>query len=133
MRLRQCRSPLEASTMTGLPRFALNPLKSITTLALVAGLSLPAALLAQEATTAPGAAPTEPAPAPTPAPTPTPVAAPGAAAAAPEITPELKNAVESFWHYGKVARYDLANAEGQKIIAAGADPETVLRAFEATA
>ncbi|HEY7090530.1 MAG TPA: hypothetical protein VH518_20700 [Tepidisphaeraceae bacterium] len=124
--------------MTGLPRFALKPLNSITTLALAAALSLPAALLAQEATTTPVVAPTEPAAAPTPAATPTPAptgAAPagaGAAAAA-EVSPELKTAVESFWHYGKVARYDLANTEGQKIIAAGADPEAILRTFEATA
>jgi HEAT repeat protein len=38
--------------------------------------------------------------------------------------------VNDFWHYGKVARYDLAAASGQQILASGADPVQVLEAFE---
>lgn len=42
----------------------------------------------------------------------------------------LSSAVADFWHYGKIARYDLANAKGQEIVSAGAEPVKVLEAFE---
>jgi hypothetical protein len=45
----------------------------------------------------------------------------------------LKDSVENYWHYGKVARYDLAKTEGQKILDSGADPLSVLGDFEAVA
>ncbi len=60
-------------------------------------------------------------------------AVPAPAAAAATATPELTNAVDNFWHFGKVGSYELAAAYGQKIIAAAADPEAVLVAFEAAA
>jgi hypothetical protein len=88
-----------------------------------------------------GGAPPAPSPAPAPAPeaTPAPAAAtpapppttpPPEATAAPAPAPakDLKTSVRDFWHYGKVARYDLANAEGQKILASGAQPVQILDA-----
>lgn len=53
------------------------------------------------------------------------------AAAPAAIDPALKTVVENYWHFGKVARYELAAAEGQKILSMGKDAEEVLRAFEA--
>jgi len=81
---------------------------------------------AQPATPAPAApAPTDTAPAPA-AP-----AAPGAAAPAQgEPNADLQRAVANYWHYGKIARYDLQAAEGEKILAQGSDPVAVLRAFD---
>jgi hypothetical protein len=64
-----------------------------------------------------------------PAATETPAATP-AATPAPEANKTLDSAVADFWHYGKIARYDLANAEGQRILTAGAEPVKVLEAFE---
>ncbi len=77
-----------------------------------------------------------PAPAPaTPAPdqatTPAP-AAPAPAVSVPENEP-LKDSIENFWHYGKIARYDIASAEGQHILSLNSDPQQLLSAFEATA
>jgi hypothetical protein len=113
MRLRRFFT-MEASIMTGLPRFASQPAKLLLTIAALAVPVMGAApVFAQAAPAAGGAA--QP------------------AAAAPAVNPELKNAVENFWHFGKIARYDLASAEGQKIVAAGADPEAVLSAFEQVA
>jgi hypothetical protein len=91
--------------MLGLPRFALKSTRILTlTCALVVpAVGLPSYLHAQEAQ-------------PTSAPTPVPK--------------ELQNAVENYWFYGKVARYELSVAEGQKIVSSEADPETILRAFE---
>ena len=43
----------------------------------------------------------------------------------------LRTDVDNYWHYGKIARYDLAVAEGQKIIARKDQPQAVLAAFEA--
>src|SRR5687768_4820441 len=88
--------------------------RSVARLALVASLSLP--LIALPPVMAQDAA----APAP-------------AAAPAVEVPPELQSAVENYWHYGKIARYDLQNAEAQKITGAGAEPAVVLTAFEKTA
>jgi hypothetical protein len=64
-----------------------------------------------------------------------PAIAQDAAAAAPAsaVPAELQTAVENYWHYGKIARYDLQAAEAQKITAAGAEPAVVLAAFEKTA
>lgn len=45
----------------------------------------------------------------------------------------LQKSVEDFWHYGKIARYDLASRQGSQILAGGSDPQTVLQAFEAVA
>jgi hypothetical protein len=62
-------------------------------------------------------------------------AQPAAATAAPAeggVSPELRRAAEDFWHYGRIARYDLANANGQKVLELGAgNPTAVLQAFEA--
>src|SRR4051812_35713117 len=110
MRLRRVSSPLEASTMIGLPRFTRNTFRIITLTSVLAGTSaISTPVLAQ----APAAA--QPAAGATTAPTP---------------SKELKDAVENFWYYGKVAKYDLAAAEGQKILDSGSDPEAVLIAFE---
>src|SRR5437868_6558076 len=72
------------------------------------------------------------APAPAPAPTAEqPAAAPAAAPAAEDK--DLRQSVEDFWHYGKIARYDMAASEGQKILAKSDQPVAVLEAFEAVA
>ena len=42
----------------------------------------------------------------------------------------LQQDVEDFWHFGKVARYDVAVADGKKILDSGADPVKILDAFE---
>ena len=38
----------------------------------------------------------------------------------------LTKLVEDFWHYGKIARYDLAAEAGKKALAAGAPPEVAM-------
>lgn len=43
---------------------------------------------------------------------------------------ELVDPVEDFWHYGKVARYDLAKAKADEIISKSGNPQAVLNAFE---
>jgi hypothetical protein len=72
-----------------------------------------------------------------PATAPSDAAAPDTAAATPEPTAaqpfDLGAAVENFWHYGKIARYDLAVANGQQILDSSADPADILGAFETTA
>jgi hypothetical protein len=83
-----------------------------------------------------------------PAATPGPAVAPAAgdttappAAAAPAPTPTfqlpenepIKDSIESFWHYGKIGRYDIAAAEGQRILAANTDPQLLLTMFEGVA
>src|SRR5688572_33310268 len=45
----------------------------------------------------------------------------------------LQASVDNFWHYAKIAKYDLAAAEGQKVASAGAQPAEVLAAFEKVA
>src|SRR6187455_348047 len=45
-----------------------------------------------------------------------PAAAGGATAPAAAADTDLRQTVENFWHYGKIAHYDLAKAWGQKII-----------------
>src|SRR5207247_4232776 len=84
------------------------------------------------------AAPAPAAPAPAapaaPAETQPAAAAPAAPAAKPaDANQELKDAVENFWHFGKVVRYDLAAAAAQQIMAHKDQPLQVLEAFEDTA
>lgn len=50
-----------------------------------------------------------------------------------QVPAQLRTSVENFWHFGKIARYDLANNAAREILAAGADPLAVLVAFEQTA
>ncbi len=79
---------------------------------------------------------------PTPATAPTTAAAPVAAAPAeaaalavpviPENEP-LKDSIDNFWHYGKIARYDIAAAEAQHILALNASPLDLLTTFESVA
>ncbi len=115
--------------------------RSIKCLVLAASLSLPLAagwrVFGQEppAPTTPPTTPPTPAPA-TPAPgdattpaTPPAAPAPTPLANLPENEP-LKDSVENFWHYGKIARYDVATAEGQRILAQNPDPVTLLAIFE---
>ena len=40
--------------------------------------------------------------------------------------------IDDFWHYAKIARYDVANLKAKAIVDAGADPSAVLTAFEST-
>jgi hypothetical protein len=123
--------------MTGLPRFAPNTTKTLKMFALAIALCLPARGSFAQPATAPAAAdaPAVAVP-PTPAATEMPAPPAGgqpAAAAAPSVAPEVRNAVDNYWHYGKIARYDLAAAEGQKVLASGADPAAILLAFEQVA
>jgi len=98
--------------------------------------------LAQEAPApapAPGAeAPAAPAPA-APAPA---APAPAAPAGGPDGVPALpaaapRNATfdsaETFWHFAKIAKYDQAIAEGEKLLAANPATPEMLAAFEAVA
>ncbi|MBV8780893.1 MAG: hypothetical protein JO353_05790 [Phycisphaerae bacterium] len=83
-----------------------------------------------------GATPAAPAATPaaeTPAIVPPPNISPEAATTPSTVTPELKTMVDNFWHFGKIARYDLATAEGSKILGAGQQPQDVLGAFEMAA
>lgn len=66
-------------------------------------------------------------------------AQPAEGAAAPveavEVKPsrELQGLVDNFWHYGKIGRYELAVAEGEKILASGSKEIEILVAFETVA
>ena len=53
-----------------------------------------------------------------------------APAAAPSTQAVLLDSVDTFWHYGKIARYDLAADAGQKILDCGADARVILETFE---
>jgi hypothetical protein len=64
-----------------------------------------------------------------PAATAAPAEAPASAPAANDEK-ALHSAVENYWHYGKIARYDLAVAEGNKLLSMNADPVKVLQDFE---
>ena len=92
----------------------------------------PAPTAPAPAPTAP--APTPPAPAPAPAPAPTP-ASPDAPPPLP--TPAAASPItigaENFWHYAKIAKYDLAVAEGQKLLDSNPAPAELLSAFQAAA
>src|ERR1700712_5602500 len=65
----------------------------------------------------------------------TPAPAPVAAAPAVQLPEDesLKSSIENFWHYGKIARYDVAAAEGQRIVSQNTEPRELLAAFEAVA
>ncbi len=43
---------------------------------------------------------------------------------------ELFNHADAFWHYAKIARYDLAAQEGQQVLAKKDQPQAVLEAME---
>ena len=60
-------------------------------------------------------------------------AAPAPDAAAAPAAESLKDSVDNFWHYGKIARYDVAATEAQHILAQNADPLQLLTVFEAVA
>ena len=62
-------------------------------------------------------------------------AAPDAPAPPPEIpqNQSLRDDIDDFWHYGKIARYDMASAFGAKILTRTETPEEILKAFETTA
>lgn len=62
----------------------------------------------------------------------TPAAPPTPAVNLPENEP-LQDSIENFWHYGKIARYDVASAEGQRILGANTDPALLLGMFEKVA
>jgi hypothetical protein len=47
--------------------------------------------------------------------------------------PSLSDLAGDFWHYGKIARYDLAADAGQKILDSSSQPRAILEAFEAVA
>lgn len=53
--------------------------------------------------------------------------------AEPEAKPTLDDLVDTYWHYGKIARYDAAADAGQKILDSGADNGAILLSFEAVA
>ena len=58
-------------------------------------------------------------------------AAPAApVAAVPEKADPLSKMVDDFWHYGKIARYDLAAEAGKRILASGVPPEEILADFK---
>jgi hypothetical protein len=124
------RSPLETSTMTRFRR--LLPCVSLACSITVSSLS--SSLFAQAA---PKPAPPKPAAAAPPAAAESQPAAPATqpAAATPQI-PEnqsLRDDVDDFWHYGKIARYDLAVAFGNKILSRPEPPLEILKTFEKTA
>jgi hypothetical protein len=117
---------------------------------LACGLAVPASWMTVRADDAAPAPAETPAPADVPAPaappaaaTPDTTAAPADTTAAPTDTgaatqpaeapaqPSLSDLVDTFWHYGKIARYDLAADAGQKILASGTDANSILVAFEA--
>jgi hypothetical protein len=77
-------------------------------------------------------APVVPAPVTPAAPLPT---GPDGVPPLPGVTPASPTtiAAENFWHYAKIAKYDLAVAEGQKILDSNAPPAEILSAFEAAA
>jgi hypothetical protein len=58
---------------------------------------------------------------------------PAASAVEPEAKPTLDDLTDAFWHYGKIARYDLAADAGRKILDSGADANAILMSFEAVA
>jgi hypothetical protein len=53
--------------------------------------------------------------------------------AEPEAKPTLDDLVDTYWHYGKMARYDLAADAGQKILDSGSDDSAILMSFESVA
>ena len=79
--------------------------------------------------------PAAPAPDKPAAPAPAAPAAPANPDAPPALTPRpaanpVTEAAENFWHYAKIAKYDLAVPEGQKLLDPGVQPADMLRAFQ---
>jgi hypothetical protein len=97
---------------------------------LAPGTLAPAAPAPEAGAPAAPGAPAEAAPA---APAPAESAAAPAAAKPADPDQELKDAVENYWHFGKVVRYDLAAAAAQQILKFKDQPLKVLEAFEQTA
>jgi hypothetical protein len=97
--------------MKRLPRVSL-------TLAIACSFTFPVALFAQQQQ---GGQPQQ-----------QPAGAGGAAATQQQqpVDDALRRDVEDFWHYAKIARYDLANAQAQKILQRKDNPAGVLQAFE---
>ncbi len=64
----------------------------------------------------------------------TPAPAPETPAPLPEVpqNQSLRDDVDDFWHYGKIARYDMAAAFGNKVLSRTEPPLDILGAFEAT-
>ena len=56
--------------------------------------------------------------------------APAATQSDEKVPDDLQQNVEDYWHYGKIARYDLAAAKAQAVLDSKADPRLVLKAFE---
>ncbi|HEX8339299.1 MAG TPA: HEAT repeat domain-containing protein [Tepidisphaeraceae bacterium] len=61
------------------------------------------------------------------------LALPPAAVAQDAAADPINKVVEDFWHYGKVARYDVAAAKAAEVVAAAGEPVKVLEAFERVA
>jgi hypothetical protein len=59
--------------------------------------------------------------------------APAAPAPAEQPPFELKSAVENYWHFGKIGRYDVSVGYAQQILQSGSNPADVLKAFEEVA
>lgn len=57
------------------------------------------------------------------------------AAPAPEIpqNQSLRDDIDDFWHYGKIARYDMAGAFGNKILSRTEPAQEILQAFQTVA
>lgn len=118
--------PRRTPTPTMTDRPAARP-RGLAPIALAVALAMAGvvpALRAQEPA-APAAAPAAAAPVADPAASPT--------AARPAAKSPLAANVEDFWHYARIARYDVANIRAKAILDAGAQPLDVLNAFEAVA
>src|SRR5687767_13448195 len=48
------------------------------------------------------------------------------------VNADIKRVADDFFHYASIGRYDLAKAEGEKILGMNADPMEVYMAFEAS-
>ena len=123
-------TPLEISLMLRLPRKP-TPFWSMSlrlpAMVCAASMLLGAGAFGQADSSIPAAPTTTEAPA---------VAAPPAAAPVAPAIPEnepLKESVDNFWHYGKIARYDIAAAEAQHILSLNTSPLDLLTVFESVA
>ena len=58
---------------------------------------------------------------------------PAADAAKPAVDKSLIESVDTFWHYAKTFRYDLASGEAKKIVDAKPDAVTLLQVFQSVA
>jgi hypothetical protein len=89
--------------------------RSVRVLALAAAMAVPVVTYGQEAPAAGAGAPAAAAPADLP------------------VDKNLQDSVENFWHYAKVARYDVAAAESKRILDGNPDPAVLLETFETVA